>query len=80
MLARGVAKHARHPSYPPCGAGMSAGDHPRGVATQAVSVRFGEASVDVSIQLEGGELYQLALHLYQVRVRVRVGVRARVKG
>jgi len=49
------------------------------VATQAVSVSFGEVSVDVSIQLEGGELYQLALHLYQVRVGVRVRVRVRVR-
>lgn len=37
----------------------------RGVAKQAVSVSFGEASVDVAIKLEGGELYELSLHLYQ---------------
>jgi len=37
----------------------------RGVAKEAVSVSFGEATVDVSIKLEGGELYKLSLHLYQ---------------
>ena len=32
----------------------------RGVAKEAVSVRFGEATVDVTIRLEGGELCALS--------------------
>ena len=32
----------------------------RGVAKEAVSVSFGEATVDVAIQLDGGALYALS--------------------